>query len=78
MLTAAGTLSTSMPVPGIGVVGYNAGLAAAVAGGVDATCGAGFGRAVVGLRGVVRATRGLGGAVEGETTIGGSVSLGAS
>ena len=44
---AAGTLSGSIPVPGIGVVGYSAGAGAGVSAGAATTRGAGFARAAL-------------------------------
>jgi hypothetical protein len=62
-----------MPEPGIGVLGYSAGLGGGLAGGAAATRGVGLRRAVRWLRGVARTTPVLGLVAVGETTIGGKV-----
>ena len=68
MFTLAGTFSASIPEPGTGVVGYNAGLDA----GLAAICWVKIGRAGLRGRDAVRATPDLGLGTVGETTIVGS------
>src|SRR5882724_9604385 len=68
MFTLAGTFSTSMPEPGTGVVGYNAGLGV----GAAATRGMSVVDDGLGVRGAaVRATPDLGLGGAGDTTMGG-------